>query len=164
MADGEISFPELKRQFIVLEEAAESARNEYVPHLESLWRYCDAAHVRKAKYLLTFGGEAVADAYAWIPHNPCFLTMLVSGFAMAARGQVMHVFLLRQLQNELIHAINHLCGEIPLASIWPRLISRGNFLRSTAKAMWRSASIWPRLISRGNQHLASQRAKLYDHR
>jgi hypothetical protein len=45
VADDEISFDELRKQVSILDDAAESARNEYMPRLESLWPYCDPSLV-----------------------------------------------------------------------------------------------------------------------
>jgi hypothetical protein len=134
MADGEISFTEMQRHFRALEDAKESALNEYVPHLESLWPYCDAARVRKAKFFLTFGGEAVADAYAWMSHNPYFANMVATGYALAARGQVMHAHLLRKLQDDLVRAINQLGGDHIERPTWNadtgKLTYRGKTVRT----------------------------------
>jgi hypothetical protein len=134
LADGEISISELRRHFEDLDRAAEATQNEYIPHLESLWPYCEASHVRKARFLLTFGGEAVADAYEWIPRNPYFANMVAVGYAMAARGQVMHVSLLRKLQNELIDAIGQLGADQVEPPLWNpdtgKLIYRGKTVRT----------------------------------
>lgn len=134
LADENISFSELQQHFADLEKSSEAARNEYIPHLESLWRYCDASHVRKATFFLTFGGEAVADAIVWMGHNPWFANMVATGYAIAARGQVMHVLLLRKLQNELVDAINQLGGDQAEPPTWKpdtgKLIYRGKTVRT----------------------------------
>jgi hypothetical protein len=142
-----------------LEKAREQTLNEYVPHVKSLWQYCDHDSIAKAKYFLTLGGEAVADGYAWMAHNPWFTNLVVAGYVLAARGQLMHVQLLRKLQQELVGKIHGVSPQNSEKPHWDRetgkLIFRGEYVRSVRAIADRliaildafQADCWPARIS-----------------
>jgi hypothetical protein len=133
LADGEITYDELQRHGKVLESALENTRNEYKPRIAVLWPYCDRELVAKARFFLTFGGEAVADGNAWTAQNPYFANMSAAGYALAARGQALHILLLRKLRDELVIAINRLAGAEVEKPIWKgdigKLMFRGKVVR-----------------------------------
>jgi hypothetical protein len=129
LADGTNTFEEVRKHFERVESTKEEMLDQFIRQIESLWRCCNREQVAKAKYLHTFGAVAVAEGCVWMQQNPWFANMISMGYPMAARGQLMHVDLLRKLKDELVEAIN----QQPAKPTWNRetgkLMFRGQVVR-----------------------------------
>jgi hypothetical protein len=117
-ADGEISYDEVQRHEKILHEAAEQLRNEYVPQIESLWPFCNRELVAQARFFHSFGAEAAAEGYELVKDSPLFANMVAAGIALAARGQALHIHILRDLRMRLLLAINQLAGIEAAKPVW----------------------------------------------
>lgn len=132
-SDGDISREVYERHEMTLAESLEDSRDQYVPDVNILWPYCDQEDVAKARFLLEFGRDATREGIARSLQNELFSSMIAAGFAMAARGQWMHVHILSEMQGELTSALEQLDTEIPRKPNWDpatgRLTFRGKIIR-----------------------------------